>query len=122
MQLLASTRTNARRGEPKRLRLFTITTWLTRHSRAIVLTLNQKSPWAALALQVLTALGAANTPRLSTPTALITHNQDEHPRALDPAPTPGRPRTKVRPEYQNQRRERPQSPARTQRSINGLSK
>lgn len=46
MQLIALTSTDARRREPKRLRLrlFTIAATLTRHGRAAVLTLNQKHP------------------------------------------------------------------------------
>jgi len=44
--------------EPKRLglRLFTIAATVTRHSRAVVLTPNQKHPWAALAHDAITAL------------------------------------------------------------------
>jgi len=58
MQLLALTSTNARRREPKRLglRLFTIAATVTRHSRAVVLTPNEKHPWAALAHDAITAL------------------------------------------------------------------
>jgi len=64
MQLLALTSTNARRWEPKRLRLrlFTIAATLTRHSRATVLTLNQKHPWATLAHNAITALRLATAP------------------------------------------------------------
>jgi len=60
MQLIALSSTNARRWEPKRLRLrlFTIAAALTRHSRTAVLTLNQKQPWASLAHQAVTALRA----------------------------------------------------------------
>ena len=64
MQLLALTSTNARRWEPKRLRLrlFTIAAALTRHSRQTVLTLNRKQPWAALAHDAVTALRALPAP------------------------------------------------------------
>ena len=64
MQLLALSGTNARRWEPKRLRLrlFTIAATLTRHSRKVVLTPNQKHPWAALAHQAVTALRALPAP------------------------------------------------------------
>ena len=64
MQLLALTNTSARRWEPKRLRLrlFTIAANLTRHSRKVVLTLNQKQPWATLAHQAVTALWALPAP------------------------------------------------------------
>ncbi len=64
MQLLALTSTNARRWEPKRLRLrlFTIAATLTRHGRATVLTLNQKHPWATLAHDAITALRGATAP------------------------------------------------------------
>ncbi len=64
MQLIALTSTNARRWEPKRLRLrlFTIAATLTRHSRQVVLTLNQKQPWAALAHAAVTALRALPAP------------------------------------------------------------
>ena len=64
MQLIALSSTNARRWEPKRLRLrlFTITAALTRHSRTAVLTLNQKQPWASLAHQAVTALRALPAP------------------------------------------------------------
>jgi hypothetical protein len=60
MQLIALTSGEARRWEPKRLRLrlFTIAAALTRHSRQAVLTLNQKQPWASLAHQAVTALRA----------------------------------------------------------------
>jgi hypothetical protein len=64
LQLLALTSTNARRWEPKRLRLrlFTIAAALTRHSRKTVLTLNQKHPWATLAHDGITALRLATAP------------------------------------------------------------
>jgi len=64
MQLLALTSGEARRWEPKRLRLrlFTIAAALTRHSRQAVLTLNQKQPWAALAHEAVTALRALPAP------------------------------------------------------------
>jgi hypothetical protein len=64
MQLLALTCSNARRWEPKRLRLrlFTIVAALTRHSRQTVLTLNQKQPWSALAHRAVTALRALPAP------------------------------------------------------------
>ncbi len=64
MQLLALSGTNARRWEPKRLRLrlFTIAANLTRHSRQAVLTLNQKQPWATLAHQAVTALRVVPAP------------------------------------------------------------
>ncbi|MDQ2710393.1 MAG: IS1380 family transposase, partial [Actinomycetota bacterium] len=68
MQLLALSGTHdtsgARRWEPKRLRLrlFTIAAALTRHSRQVVLTLNQKQPWSALAHQAVTALRALPAP------------------------------------------------------------
>jgi len=64
MQLLALTSGEARRWEPKRLRLrlFTIAAALTRHSRQAVLTLNQKQPWAALAHEAFTALRALPAP------------------------------------------------------------
>jgi len=64
MQLLALPRTNARRWEPKRLRLrlFTIAATLTWHGRATVLTLNQRHPWATLAHDGITALRVATTP------------------------------------------------------------
>lgn len=61
MQLLALTSHDARRWEPKRLRLclFIIAAALTRHSRYVVLNLNRKQPWTALALQAVTALRTA---------------------------------------------------------------
>ena len=64
MQLIALSSTNARRWEPKRLRLrlFTIAAALTRHSRTAVLTLNQKNPWATLAHDAITALRLATAP------------------------------------------------------------
>ena len=64
MQLLALSGSNARRWEPKRLRLrlFTIAAGLTRHSRQTVLTLNRKQPWAALAHDAVTALRALPAP------------------------------------------------------------
>ena len=64
MQLLALTSSNARRWEPKRLRLrlFTIAAALTRHSRQTVLTLNQKQPWAGLVTDAVTALRALPAP------------------------------------------------------------
>ena len=62
MQLIALTSGEARRWEPKRLRLFTIAAALTRHSRQAVLTLNQKQPWASLAHQAVTALRALPAP------------------------------------------------------------
>ncbi len=67
MQLLAlsgPTTSDARRWEPKRLRLrlFTIAATLTRHGRATVLTLNQKHPWATLAHDAITALRVATAP------------------------------------------------------------
>jgi len=64
MQLLTLTSTDARRWEPKRLRLrlFTIAATLTRHGRARVLTLNQKHPWATLAHDAITALRVATAP------------------------------------------------------------
>jgi len=64
MQLIALTSTNARRWEPKRLRLrlFTIAAALTHHSRQVVLTLNHKQPWAGLAHQAVTALRALPAP------------------------------------------------------------
>ncbi len=64
IQLLALTSTDARRWEPKRLRLrlFTIAATLTRHGRATVLTLNQEHPWATLAHDAITALRVATTP------------------------------------------------------------
>ena len=64
MQLLALTSTNARRWEPKRLRLrlFTIAAALTHHSRQTVLTLHQKQPWAGLVTDAVTALRALPAP------------------------------------------------------------
>ena len=64
MQLIALTSSDARRWEPKRLRLrlFTIAAALTRHSRQVVLTLNQKQPWATLAHEAVTALRALPAP------------------------------------------------------------
>jgi hypothetical protein len=64
MQLLALTSADARRWEPKRLRLrlFTIAAGLTRHSRQTVLTLNQKQPWADLVTDAVTALRALPAP------------------------------------------------------------
>ena len=64
MQLLALTSSDARRWEPKRLRLrlFTIAAALTRHSRALVLTLKQKQPWATLAHHAITTLRALPAP------------------------------------------------------------
>ena len=64
MQLLALTSSNARRWEPKRLRLrlFTIAAALTRHGRRAVLTLNQKQPWATLAHSAITTLRALPAP------------------------------------------------------------
>ncbi len=64
MQLLALTSTNARRWEPKRLRLrlFTIAAALTRHSRQTGLTLNQKQPWVGLVTDAVTALRALPAP------------------------------------------------------------
>jgi hypothetical protein len=64
MQLLALSGSDARRWEPKRLRLrlFTIAATLTRHGRVTVLTLNQKHPWATLAHDAITALRVATTP------------------------------------------------------------
>ena len=64
MQLIARTSTDARRWEPKRLRLrlFTLAATLTRHSQKVVLTLNQKQPWATVTHQAVTALRALPTP------------------------------------------------------------
>jgi hypothetical protein len=64
MQLLALTSADARRWEPKRLRLrlFTIAAALTRHGRQTVLTLNQKQPWATLAHSAITTLRALPAP------------------------------------------------------------
>jgi len=64
MQLLALTSSDARRWEPKRLRLrlFTTAAALTRHSRQVVLTLNQKQPWACLAHEAVTAVRALPAP------------------------------------------------------------
>ena len=64
IQLLALTRRDARRWEPKmlRLRLFTIAAALTRHSLQRVLTLNQKQPWAVLVTDAVTALRALPAP------------------------------------------------------------
>jgi hypothetical protein len=62
MQLLALSGTNARRWEPKRLRLFTIAATLTRHGRVAVLTLNQKHPWATLDHAAITVLRVAPAP------------------------------------------------------------
>jgi len=84
MQLIALTRTNARRWEPKRLRLrlFTIAAALTRHSRKAVLTLNQKQPWASLAHQAVTALRALPAPGYA--------GRPNHPRPHeDPGPWTG---------------------------------
>ena len=64
MQPIALTSTDARRWEPKRLRLrlFTIAAALTRHSRQQVLTLNHKQPWATLAHEAVIALRALPAP------------------------------------------------------------
>ena len=58
MQMLALTGHDARRWEPKRLRLrlFTIPATLARHGRQVLLHLAEKAPWAHLAATGITRL------------------------------------------------------------------
>ena len=64
MQLLALTGHDARRWEPKRLRLrlFTVPAALARHGRRILLHLAAKAPWAQLAADALHRLRALAVP------------------------------------------------------------
>jgi len=64
MQILALTEHPARRWEPKRLRLriFSLAARLVRTARRTVLRLSDHAPWAALALDALTALRALPAP------------------------------------------------------------
>jgi hypothetical protein len=64
MQLLALTEHDARRWEPKRLRLrlFTVPAALARTGRRVLLHLAEKAPWARLAADALRRLRALAVP------------------------------------------------------------
>jgi len=116
MQMLALNGHDARRWEPKRLRLrlFTIPATIAHTGRRVLLHLAAKAPWADLldtAVQRLRALTAAPGGKAHP------HRPDNHgttPGHLEPAPTRDDTRATVTPPCQNQHRRRRRSHTNTQ--------
>jgi hypothetical protein len=63
MQMLSLTGHDARRWEPKRLRLFSIAARLAEHGRSRHLHLHAHAPWAELLAEMITRLQTLPAPR-----------------------------------------------------------
>jgi hypothetical protein len=102
MQMLALTRHEARRWEPKRLRLrlFSLAARLAHHGRARQLHLSEHSPWARLLASMIDTLQAIPAPGRERP-----HPSRRTPRHTSgqwkPAPTPSGTGQTVTPARQN---------------------
>jgi hypothetical protein len=86
MQMLALAGHDARRWEPKRLRLrlFSIAARLTEHGRTQHLHLSTHAPWAGLLAQMITTLQGLPAPGWRT---LPGHDEHQHNRPVEPART-----------------------------------